>query len=215
LQSITPIDSVGLLSKLSALRDQVAHLPLFALSSKLQMFHAPQKPINQTHLVALQSEWKKTWQTTLATFKSLVIIRNRQNEISPLISVTQEEFLRQNLQLIFQQAQWAVLQQQQAVYQYSLTQANEWIQRYFADNDHATLAMQADINQLQQVDLAPPTPDIDLLITQLHRIQLQINKGRTTDLDKPVITHIAEAPKEASESSNHALTNTSEKGELV
>lgn len=220
LQSIEPIDLVGLLSKLSALRDQVAHLPLFAINSKLQIFHAtPAANPNPTHLATLQSGWEKAWDATLTNFKSLVIIRNRQNEISPLISASQEEFLRQNLQLILQQAQWAVLQRQQAVYTYSLTQANEWIQRYFADNDRATLAMQADISQLQKINLSPQTPDISLLINQLHILQLQINKSRTAEPDKTPFVTPAHTPTSAKEppaiNNVPVTTRIPEKGELV
>lgn len=220
LQSIEPIDLIGLLSRLSALRDQVAHLPLFAINSKLQIFHAqPVTSSASTHLASLQSGWKKAWDATLTNFKSLVIIRNRQNEISPLISASQEEFLRQNLQLILQQAEWAVLQRQQAVYTYSLTQANEWIQRYFADNDRATLAMQADISQLQKINLLSQTPDISILINQLHILQLQINKSRTAEPDKaPVIvpSRTTIPTKEPPAVSNAPVAaRTPEKGELV
>jgi uroporphyrin-3 C-methyltransferase len=196
LQAATPVDTVGILSKLAALRDEAATLPLFAINSKLQIFHkAKIESMSNPRLAAVHSTWEKTWQLTLETLKSLVIIRDRRDEISPLISIEQEQFLRQNLQLQFQQTQWAVLQRQQAVYQFSLTQANEWIQRYFADNDQATQAIQADINQLQKIKLTPETPNMSQLIEQLHTLQLQFNKSRTLAIAEtpPVKTATKEA----------------------
>lgn len=218
LKSIAPIDTVGVLSKLSALRDQVASLPLFALNAKLQQFHTATADNNSTPSPVLQTAWKKTWDTTLATLKSLVIIRNRQNEISPLISVDQEEFLRQNLQLILQQAQWAVLQKQQSVYEYSLTQANEWIQRYFADNAEATQSMQAEINSLQELNLSPKTPDISLLIDALHALPMQLNQSRATGANPTPNTNNFAPIKSAPSALNNVSPQTrasAEKGELV
>lgn len=204
LQSIAPIDYVGVLSKLSALRDQVATLPLFAINSKVQIFHQNANEATPA-ITPAHGTLNKAWQTTVATLKTLVIIRNRHDEITPLISQTQEQFLRQNLQLILQQAQWAVLQNQQGVYQFSLTQANEWIQRYFADNEQATIAMQTDIAQLQKINLTPNIPDINLLISQLHTLQLQINKSRTVSSERtsPVVKIV---PPSADTTPNSAET---------
>lgn len=205
LKSITPLDTVGVLSKLSALRDQAASLPLFALNSKLQQFHTATVDNHSVQSSAPQTTWKKAWDITLSNLKSLVIIRNRQNEISPLISVAQEEFLRQNLQLILQQAEWAVLQRQQAVYEYSLTHANEWIQRYFADNAQATQTMQAEISSLQGLTLSPKTPDISVLIDMLHALPLQLNKSKTIGTSTTPALNNASSQTRAS----------TEKGELV
>jgi uroporphyrin-III C-methyltransferase len=216
LKNITPLDSVGILSKLSALRDQTATLPLFALNTKTQQFHI--NPTEHSAAVAADTTWKKAWETTLATLKSLVIIRNRQNEISPLISVTQEEFLRQNLQLILQQAQWAVLQKQQSVYEYSLTQANEWLQRYFADNAEATQSMHTEIRALQQLNLAPQTPDLSLLIETLHGLSMQPNANKISVNTAETNTGEAiptKTPPTVLPGGESPISHTAEKGTLV
>ncbi len=176
LQAIPNIDYVGTLTKLTALRDQAATIPLFSINTKTQIFQAA--TVTSAASPRLQGTWEKAWVTTLQTLKTLVVIRNRHEEITPLVTQKQEQFLRQNLQLILQQAQWAVLQHEQAIYQYSLTQASEWIQHYFADNDQATIALQANISQLQKINLAPSTPNLNALINQVHTLQMQINKSR-------------------------------------
>ena len=102
LQSLPTIDYVGTLSKLSALRNQAATLPLFAVNPQMAIFHPT---ATNTETSKSTTAWQSAWNKTLDTLKSLVVIRNRQTEITPLISQTQEAFLRQNLQLILQQAQ--------------------------------------------------------------------------------------------------------------
>ena len=166
------------------MRDKTSHIPLFSASSKTQVFYTQTEATVPTPTMT----WQNALRKTVEMLKSLVVIRHRDTEITPLVSQTQEEFLRQNLQLILQQAQWAVLQHNQAVYHYSLTQASEWIQHYFADNDQATLALQANINELQKINLTPDLPDINALITQVHHVQLQVNKSRTLSPEKDQAT---------------------------
>jgi uroporphyrin-3 C-methyltransferase len=192
LQALPELDYVGILTKLNALSQQTATLPLFAITTKTQMFHnEPENPTNNS-LTAAKTTWQKAWAQTLDTLKMLVVVRNRHEDITPLISDTQEQFLRQNLQLILQQASWAVLQHNQSVYTFSLTQASEWIQRYFADNNPANQAFQASIQQLQQVDLEPKLPDVGMLMNQLHALQLDINKSRILSLGKPAVKNLDE-----------------------
>ncbi len=183
LQAIPTIDNVGILSKLAALRNQVATIPLFSINAQTSIFHEHNNdtiPTNYATMGALHKAWFKT----LENLKALVIIRNRTTSITPLISSVQEQFLRENLQLMLQQAQWAVLQRNQGVYQFSLNQANEWIQRYFSDNDQATQSLVKDINELKKIDLTPSTPDLKSLIDQIHNLQIQTNKSRTLQTSK-------------------------------
>jgi uroporphyrin-3 C-methyltransferase len=192
LQALPQLDYVGILTKINALSQQTATLPLFAITTKTQMFHNAPENTPSNNLALAKTTWQKTWAQTLETLKTLVVVRNRHEDITPLISDTQEQFLRQNLQLILQQASWAVLQHNQSIYTFSLTQASEWIQRYFADNNPANQAFQTNIQQLQQIDLEPKLPDIGALMNQLHTLQLEINKSRTLSLGKPVTKNLDE-----------------------
>ena len=163
LQALPSVDLIGLLSQIAALSEQVQHLPLFALSSKTAQFKAP---------VSLAAPNNETWfakslRISMDNLKSLVIIRHREQAITPLLAPMQE----QNLQLILQQASWAVLQHNQAIYAFSLNQAQEWLQRYFADNDQATIALSNQLSALAHVNIAPTTPDLNPLLQTVHDLQ--------------------------------------------
>lgn len=175
LQAVPKVDEIGILSQLSALRDQTSVLPLFALNDKIAEFKnkpsLDSTPNNATLLA-------KTWQKSLETLQSLVIIRHRTHNIEPLVLPVQEQFLRQNLQMILQQAQTAVLQHDNKLYQFSLNQASEWLQRYFADNNTGTQALLKSIKVLSQQDIDPPLPNLIPLLNQVHQVELDISKSR-------------------------------------
>ncbi len=175
LQAIAQPDLVGLLSQIAAVSAQVQHLPLFALADKTAQF--------KTKALATTPQ-NETWfaqglRVSMETLKSLVIIRHRDQTITPLLNPQQEQFLRQNLCLMLQQASWAVLQHNQAIYQYSLNQAKIWLQHYFADNEQATIALNAQLTALATVNIAPNTPDLTPLLQSIHDLQqsnsLQMN----------------------------------------
>src|SRR3989338_3791759 len=71
LQSLAPIDYVGILSKLSALRDQTAHIPLFSASSKTQVFYTQTEATVPTPTMT----WQNALRKTVEMLKSLVVIR--------------------------------------------------------------------------------------------------------------------------------------------
>ncbi len=177
LQAIPQPDIVGLLSQMAALSEQVQHLPVFALVDKTAQFKA--KP---TFTSPQDEAWfGKGLRVSLETLKSLVVIRHRDQAITPLLDAQQEQFLRQNLCLMLQQASWAVLQHNQAVYQFSLNRAKIWLQHYFADNEKATLALNAQLTALANVNIAPSTPDLNPLLTNIHDLQ-QSNSQPITHL---------------------------------
>lgn len=170
LRALPQPDLVGLLTQISAIQNQVRYLPLFALTTKTDQF----KKVDNSSVNTQESLSAKSWRLSLATLKSLVIIRHREQPVTPLLAPMQEQYLRQNLQLILQQASWAVLQQNQSVYLYSLHQARTWLQRYFADNDSATQALDAQLKTLSSVNVAPIAPDLAPLLQNLQRLQSKL-----------------------------------------
>lgn len=168
LQAIKPTDQVGILTQIAAIQNQIPSLPLFAVASKINQFKAADPS------AAHQGSWvNQGLDVSLETLKSLVIIRHRQQQIEPLLAPMQEQFLRQNLQLMLQQASWAALQQNASVYVFSLNQAEGWLQRYFADNDQATHALSEQLKNLMAININPDVPDLSLLLQTLHDLQVQ------------------------------------------
>jgi uroporphyrin-3 C-methyltransferase len=83
-----------------------------------------------------------------------------------------------------QQAQWAVIHSNAAVYQSSLQQATSWIQQYFANNEPTTQAMLSVLDALQKVNIQPELPDITPALQALNEA-LQRNKPKILSIPEP------------------------------
>ncbi len=160
LQALPKIDIAGLLSQLDAIQTLIANLPL-----KL--------PFNSPSINAEEKNTTSTWQERLKqnmhSLKKLVVIRRHEENFKPLLSPTYHALLCESIQLNLQQAQWAILQNNPAIYQLSLSQALKEIKQTFDENAQETQSLVKQIQVLQQVKLVVPNPDIDESLLLLNQ----------------------------------------------
>ena len=97
----------------------------------------------------------------------MVIIRHRDEDINPLPSPAYEAMLREEIRLNLQEAQWAVLQNNEALYQFLLTQAIKQINRSFAPDE--TQALLKQLQTLQQIHLIQPKPILEQSLPLLNQ----------------------------------------------
>jgi uroporphyrin-3 C-methyltransferase len=182
LQAVPNVDTAGLLTRLTAIQAQIIKLPLFGLAQPVPTT-LPQTETTST-IDATEKRWKRALKETWVTLQKIIIIRQRNQPVAPLIAPDQESYLRQNLHLLLQQAQWGVIHGNAAVYQSSLQQAIDWIQQYFANNEPATQATLSLLASLQKVNLQPALPNISPALQALTDA-LQGNKPQV--LKSPVV----------------------------
>lgn len=134
LRLVNNIDREGLYLKLGALSEAVMTLPLIPLQPEMAEVE---------EVVAEQQE--QSWSQQLAANTSqflesllgLVRVQRRSAGLEPLLSVEEEAYIRQNLRSMLEQAQLAMLREEQVVYRESLEKAVLWLQDYFALNPAA------------------------------------------------------------------------------
>lgn len=170
LQAVPKVDLAALLTRITALQMQVTKLPTVGLP---QPKNEEEQPENAKSLSPLHKAINDSW----TTLQKIVIIRNQDQLIHPLLSPEQQAYLQQNLQLILQQAQWAALRGQGAVYQSSLDQAKKWIENYFARNLPATQAFLQAISDLQKVNVQPDLPDLAPIARKIQQVAYIQNKS--------------------------------------
>jgi uroporphyrin-3 C-methyltransferase len=156
LQGINPPDLPGILSQLSALQERINVLPVQALPT--QTTHAA----TPTESAAANAEWswRTAWQQTWRALQTIVLVRHHTVPPAPLLDQQQASYLRQNLFLLLQQTKWAALREDTTLYQQSLQQTTQWLQRYFIYAEQATQPIVAQLTQLQQIDIAPTLPTL-------------------------------------------------------
>lgn len=160
LQAVQPVDYTGIYLRLSALDAQVNNLPFIARHIEGSV------PTDQ---IAVDSSWwKHGLNETWKALQKIVVIRYHAAGVPPLVTPDQQDFIKQNLHAMFEQAMWAVLNKKPEIYRASLQQAAQWLQQYFAADASVTQSELSGVNQLQQIDINPSVPKITASVQAFH-----------------------------------------------
>lgn len=166
LQQATSPDFTGLLSQLGALQKTIDTLPL--KTTELKPTYPQEKPS-----VISASNWREHLKQSLQTLQSLIVIRHHQQPIEPLDSPEHETLVRASLQFNLQEAQWAVLHQNEAIYQLSLEQAMTNIPSIFSIDNPQAKQLLKQLTALQQTHFQevpePPTKTLEQLNVLLEK----------------------------------------------
>ncbi len=150
VQAAPILDITGLLTQLDAAQHMVA-----TLTPKNPFSLTKANPTPTTEIKS-PSTWHEHLQASLRMLEKLVIIRHHGEAIQPQLTPAYEVILRENIRLSLQQAQWAVLQKNQAVYDLSLKQAIDKINQTFDPNILASQTLIKQLDDLQQKKLNAP-----------------------------------------------------------
>ncbi len=146
------VDREGIYLELQALANSVEKLLLVELSE-------PQK-LAQAAVASHDNSKPTVLDQFLADLSSLVRVRQRQQPIEPILLPREEQIVRRNMQLIFEQAQISLLREEQKIYLLSLEKAQNYLQRFFQSNPTSTAVGQR-IAVLQETSIVQQLPDID------------------------------------------------------
>lgn len=169
------VDREGIYLELQALANSVEKLLLVELSE-------PQKPAQPA--VASHDNSKPTvLDQFLADLSGLVRVRQRQQPIEPILLPREEQIVRRNMQLIFEQAQISLLREEQKIYLLSLEKAQNYLQRFFQSNPASTAVGQR-IAVLQETSIVQQLPDIDQSLDAIQAL-LIIREQRILESENP------------------------------
>ncbi len=165
------VDREGLYLRLLALNEQVPNLPLVE-----PMRNAPSGPApDTTEAEADTGVWttvKQSFARLMERLSGHIRIRQHDEPIDALADPREQFILRQQLQLMLEQAQAALLREQTALYQSSLTRAGDWLEQHYALNPQTESALTS-LRELAAIDIAPTLPDLndalELLETHIER----------------------------------------------
>jgi len=175
LQAVPKVDIAGLLTRINALQIQANQLPLLM---PMQAVKSQAKETDSSQ--ATHASWKDTMAKSWQGLQKLVVIQRHDQPIASLLPQEQQVYLQQNLQLLLQQAQWAVMQRQGTVYQTSLQQAEQWVKLYFASNAAVTQSMLEGITELQKINIQPLLPDITNVLQALQQVIASESLNKST-----------------------------------
>ncbi|PIE40589.1 MAG: hypothetical protein CSA49_07695 [Gammaproteobacteria bacterium] len=154
--SDTSVDTEGLFAQISLLNAEVSGLMSTSINYEMSL---PVKDVDQT----LPKAGFEYFMYEVREFiKTLVRVqRVTDGEIKPLLLQDQQAFIEQNIQLLLEQAQLALLRGNQVVYTTSLTEAAKRVVNYLRTDTVAGAAFIASLKKLSQMNVQPEVPSIE------------------------------------------------------
>lgn len=155
LQMAAKLDLDGLYLQLEALAGQV---------DDLQLFTKPMLQVEQAETPAQNQNWRERLEQGAVTawekLGQYIQIHRRDDIYKPALAPEHEAALRQNVRLMFEQAQMALLSGNDNLYQRSLSKAQQWLEDFYTLNSEATQRVVETIETLKQRSVKAELPDI-------------------------------------------------------
>jgi uroporphyrin-3 C-methyltransferase len=171
LQAAPDVDVTSLYLQLSGLNNALDVLPLPAVALTRDGI-----PVGNQLLDKNLPWWKAGWERTLQALRQIVIVRYNGSKALPLIMPDEKAYLYLNLHAQLESAMWAVLHRDQDVYQASLLRTSAWIQQYFVQDAAATTSTIKRLDDLQKINIQPPTTNLSATLQLFDNYFAQIKK---------------------------------------
>jgi uroporphyrin-III C-methyltransferase len=155
LKAVDVVDTDGIYFELEAVATQAQQLHLIE-SVAIQ----EEAPLPENKQATLTERFQTGLRAALHKLYQLVQIRRRDEPYKPLLAPQYEAALQQNLKLTFEQAQVALLMNNQKLYEHSLSKARDWLLTYYTIDEHATQAVVSQIDELIGKRVEMTLPDI-------------------------------------------------------
>ena len=153
LGAVAVPDIPGIALTLSSLGARIAQLPL-----SRSVTSNPDS--DQAQAAEAEDGWDRAVSKVGAAFKDIVSVRKTDEQITPLLSVSEEFFLRRNLELKLEAARLALLLGDETSFRESLRSARGWLGQYFDTSDSATSSAIETLAGLEMQSIQPALPDI-------------------------------------------------------
>ena len=168
LAAVPRVDQVGLYARLSGLIDQV---------DKLQLeFEAPAAAAQPA--VAVDTGWwaqvSSGWRAALAKLSDHLIVRRRSDEIAQLMTPEWAALARQNIRMLIEQAQIAMLSANQPLFERSLQRASGFVALFAEQDAERVTSIVQTLDALGGETIAPELPELtetrSLLESEVERL---------------------------------------------
>ena len=153
VRAVPTVDTQGIYLRLSALIEQADELVIFAMPEGEAMSAPPPAEDWQDRL-------RQGYAAALQKLSDYIVIRRRDVPMQALMDPQWESLVRQNLRMLMEQAQVALLSGNQSLYGESLERAQKWVAQFQDSDEVAASAMSRELVELASLQIAVEMPDI-------------------------------------------------------
>lgn len=188
LRKAPALDVQGAALRLQALQKELPALPWIPNKFTAHNNSVSQADTDTIENVESQETQKISWYMNIwnkvsSALTGLVRIRVHQNGAPQPLNPDQQYYLEQNMHLMLEQAQAALLREEEGLYQHSLQRVVEWMQNYLVVTDASTEAALLSIQELLEWPVAPQRPDISASLLKLQSLVEQQQRGSVNSVD--------------------------------
>jgi len=166
IRAVPQLDVEGIYLRLGALIEQAGKLVIFEFPD----LEAQPKPAPADNW---QGRLQQGYEAALQKLSDYIIIRRRDVPMQALMDPQWEGLVRQNLRMLLEQAQVALLSGNQFLYRESLTRAESWVAEFFESDEAAARALARDIRLLQDETVQVSLPDTSRSLRALREAVAQ------------------------------------------
>jgi len=166
LKSIDILDREGIYLRLDGLLAEMENIDL--LNSMRVEFENRRNAESQP--LQLGSDTNSFLDSSFEFLGSIFVWREWEETPEAMLAPGQDDLIKQNLRLMLEQAQLALLMRDNSLYQQAMAKSQDWFQRYAITDSLQGQALTRELSQLRAIDINPLLPALNqslLLINQL------------------------------------------------
>ena len=163
VRAVPEVDVEGIYLRLLALAEQAGNLVIFEFPER-------EDQPRGTAAEDWQARLQQGYAEALVKLSDYVIIRRRDVPMQALMDPQWEGLVRQNLRMLMEQAQVALLSANQTLYVSSLERAQHWVAQFFESDAASARAMEREIKQLADLQVQVTLPDISRSLDSLDDV---------------------------------------------
>ena len=208
LRAVPAVDKSGTIFKIQSLQENISNLTWTPQSFTQANLTSANDELTTTPAVAESTPNGMVWSDMFAPFSwvkvgeyavdrwqaiqgylttnflGLVRVRRLQEDMPAPLSPEQQYYLQQNMFLMLEQAQVALLREQDNLFRHSIKRVVQWINNFTVIDNPQTAALLTSLEEIQAWNTAPELPDISQSLLKLRRLLEQQRRG--TVVAKPV-----------------------------
>ncbi len=166
LRNTEALDREGIYLRLDNLLAQMEAIDL--LNSMRESFES--RRAGESQAVAIETDADGLFNSSLEFLGSIFVWRKWEEAPDAMLASGQEVLIKQNLRLMLEQAQLALLMRDGTLYRQSLAKGSSWFQRYAITDSVAGQSLLSEIEQLSSIDIDPPLPALNQSLTAISRL---------------------------------------------
>ena len=163
VRAIPKLDIQGLYLRVEALMREADALVLFELPERAVATEPPSAEDWQARLA-------QGYAAAVAKLSEYIVVSRRDVPIEALMDPQYEGLVRQNLRMLLEQAQAAMLSGNALLYRKSLQRAEGWVTQFFKEDERSAQAMAEELRRLRDERVAVSRPDLGASLAALDAV---------------------------------------------